>query len=97
METYVVLRRSGFASAEELKEAVERSRIACQGMPDDVRWIRSYVLDEKDGAIGSVCVIEATSPEAIHIHAAKTDLPVDEIVKVGRTVVVQPDRVPVEA
>jgi hypothetical protein len=95
MDTYVVLRRSGFASVEELKDAVERSRVACQGMPDDVRWIRSYVLDEEDGAIGSVCVIEATSPEAIYIHAAKTDLPVDEIVRVSRTAVIQPDPVPV--
>jgi sporulation protein YlmC with PRC-barrel domain len=96
METYAVLRRSGFDSADELRDAVERSRSACEGMPDDLCWVRSYVLEEEDGRIGSVCIIEASSLEALHIHAGRADLPVDEIIKVGRTVVVTPDPVPVD-
>jgi hypothetical protein len=96
LDTFVVLRRSGFASVDELKEAVERSRSACNGMPDDTRWIRSYVLDEDDGSIGSVDVIQATSIEAIHVHAGRADLPVDEIVRVSRTVVMAEDPAPPE-
>ena len=44
-------------------------------MSDDVRWIRSYVLDEGDG-VGTVCIYQASSPEAIRAHAAAADLPV---------------------
>ena len=63
-------------------------------MPDDVRWIRSYVLSETDGTVGTVCIYEASSPEAIRAHAEAADLPVDEIVRVADTVVVRPDPVP---
>jgi hypothetical protein len=60
-------------------------------MPDDVAWIRSYVLAEADGTVGTFCIYQASSPEAIRRHAAAADLPVDEIVKVADTVIVRPD------
>ena len=60
-------------------------------MPDDVRWIRSYVLEEPGGAVGTVCIYEATSPEAIRRHAGDADLPVSEIIEVADTVIVRPD------
>ena len=63
-------------------------------MSDDVRWIRSYVLDETDGSVGTVCVYQATSPEAIRRHASAAALPVDEIVEVADTVIVRPDPIP---
>ena len=62
-------------------------------MPDDVRWIRSYVLEEGAGAVGTVCVYEASSPDAIRKHGHAADLPVDEIIKVADTVVVREDPV----
>ena len=62
-------------------------------MPDDVRWIRSYVLSETDGTVGTVCTLRGVEPEAIRRHAAAADLPVDEIVAVADTVVVRPDPV----
>ena len=92
MNTYVILRRSGWRSAEELGEAAERSRlVGDEQMPDDVRWIRSYVLDEGGGSVGTVCIYQATSPEAIRRHASVADLPVDEIIAVADTVIVRPD------
>ena len=66
-------------------------------MPDEVRWIRSYVLDENGGSVGTVCIYEATSPEAIRNHAARADLPVDEIIPIADTVVVRPDPQPAGA
>ena len=63
-------------------------------MPDDVRWIRSYVLEEDGGSVGTVCIYQASSPEAIREHASRAHLPVDEIIKVADTVVVRPDPVP---
>ena len=96
METYVILRRNGWRTADDLA-AAERSIAEGDRMPDDVAWIRSYVLDEQDGTVGTVCIYQASGPEAIRRHAAAADLPVDEIVKVADTVVVRPDPVPANA
>jgi hypothetical protein len=87
----VILRRSGWRTADDLREAAARSTAVGEEMPDDVRWIRSYVTAETDGRVGTVCVYQATSPEAIRRHATAAELPVDEIVKVGETVIVRPD------
>ena len=97
METYVIVRRSGWRTVEELEEAAARSRAEGDRMADDIRWIRSYVLTEPDGAVGTVCIYQASSPEAIRAHASAADLPVDEIVAVGGTVIVRPDPLEVAA
>ena len=94
METYAILRRSGWATPEDLKEAAERSGRVGNEMPDKVRWIRSYALGEGDGRVGTVCIYEAASPGAIHEHASRVPLPVDEIIPVADTVVVRPDPPP---
>ena len=64
-------------------------------MSDDIRWIRSYVLQEHGDSVGTVCIYQATSPEAIREHASRADLAVDEIIPVADTVVVRPDPAPV--
>ena len=98
MQLYAILRRSGWRSPAELEEAAGRStRVGDEEMPDEVRWIRSYVLEEGDGSVGTVCIYEATSPEAIRKHASAADLPVDEIIKVADTVIVRPDPEPASA
>ena len=97
METYVILRRGGWRTPEELKAAAARSTEEGDQMPDDIRWIRSYVLAEPSGELGTVCVYQASSPEAIRTHAYRSGLPVDEIVAVADTVFVRPDPVPVGA
>jgi hypothetical protein len=97
METYVILRRNGWRTPDDLREAANRSTIEGDRTPEDIRWIRSYVLAETDGGLGTVCVYQASSPEAIRRHAAKADLPVDEIVEVADTVIVRPDPTPVTA
>ena len=60
-------------------------------MADDIRWIRSYVLEEGGGSVGTVCIYQATSPEAIREHASRASLPVDEIIPVADLVLVRPD------
>jgi hypothetical protein len=98
MELYAILRRSGWRSGAELEEAAARStKVGNEDMPNDVRWIRSYVLDEGGGSVGTVCIYEATSPEAIREHARCADLPVDEIIPIADTVVVRPDPAPAAA
>jgi hypothetical protein len=91
MNTYVILRRTGWKSGAELEEAAARSTKAGDDMSDDIRWIRSYVLDEGAGAVGTVCIYQASSPEKIREHASMADLPVDDIIQVADTVTVRPD------
>jgi hypothetical protein len=97
MDTYVILRRSGWSTPEELQAAAERSTAEGEKMPDEVRWIRSYVLEEAGGSVGTVCIYQATSPEALRTHAAGADLPIDEVIKVADTVIVREDPAPATA
>ena len=94
METYVILRRSGWKSQPELAGAAARATAEGERMSDDIAWIRSYVLEERDGCIGTVCIYQASSPEAIRRHAGAAVLPVDEILRVVDTVLVRSDPVP---
>ena len=94
MDLYAILRRSGWRSPEDLQKAAERSTEEGERMSDDVRWIRSYVLEEGGSTVGTVCIYEATSPEAIRAHSSAAELPVDEIIKIADTVIVRPDPVP---
>ena len=97
MNTYVILRRSGWRSPEELQEAAVRSsKVGDEEMSDQVRWIRSYVLEEDGGSVGTVCIYQARSPEAIREHASRAMLPVDEIIPVLDTVLVRPDPEPAQ-
>ena len=98
MQQYAIIRRSGWPSGAELEAAAARStKVGDEDMPQDIRWIRSYVLDEGDGAVGTLCIYEASSPEAIQEHASRADLPVDEIVPIADTVIVRPDPAPAPA
>lgn len=94
METYAIVRRDGWRTAQELREAASRATAEGERMREDVAWIRSYVLAERNGGIGTVCIFQATSPEAIRRHSGAAGLPVDEIVAVADTFVIRPDPEP---
>ena len=92
VKTYVILRRGAWRSPSDLQEAAARSRrVADDEMSEDVRWLRSYVMAEDDGGLGTICIYEASSPEKILEHASRAGLQADEIVKVADTVLVRPD------
>lgn len=92
MNTYIILRRSGWNSGQDLEKAAARStQVGKNEMPDKVKWIRSYVTQEKNGRIGTVCIYQAKDADAIREHARRADLPCDEIVPVANVVVVTPD------
>ena len=95
MDTYVILRRNGWSSPQELEEAAARSKqVGDEEMSDDIRWIRSYVLEEGGGSVGTVCIYQASSPDAVREHAQRAGLPADEVIKVMDTVLVRPDPEP---
>ena len=96
MQTYAILRRSGWSSPEDLEAAAVRSKqVADDEMPNDIRWIRSYVLDEAAGAVGTVCIYQASSADAVRDHATRVGMPADEVIPVADTVIVREDPQPV--
>jgi hypothetical protein len=95
MNTYVILRRSAWATADDLAAAAVRSTEEGDKMPDDIAWIRSYVLDEPDGSVGTVCIYQGSSPEAVREHARRAGMAADEVIPVADTVIVRPDPAPV--
>ena len=98
MQLYVILRRNGWRTADDLQAAAKRSTEEGERLgEDEIRWIRSYVLEEPGGGVGTVCIYQATSPEAIRAHAEGADLPVDEIIPVADTVLVREDPTPASA
>jgi hypothetical protein len=97
MDLFVILRRSGWRSPEELETAAKRSAEVGDQPDSGVRWIRSYVLEEGGGRVGTVCIYEGDSEEAVRAHAQNADLPIDEVVRVADTVIVRPDPQPAAA
>lgn len=94
MDTYAIRRKNAWKSPEELEQVAARSKeVADNDFPTDVRWIRSYVIAEEDGTLGTVCIYQATSPQAIRDHAHRVGMPADEILPVADTVVIRPDPV----
>ena len=95
MALYAIIRRDGWRTGNDLEQAAARSTaVGDNEMSDDIRWIRSYVLSEESGSLGTVCIYEASSPEKIREHAERADLPVTEIIPIADTVVVREDPVP---
>jgi Protein of unknown function (DUF4242) len=93
MDLFTIRRRSNWSDAAELEITAAKSSAEGEKMSDEVRWIRSYVVEEPDGKLGTVCLYEAVSPEAIRRHAGNTGMSADEIFKVADTVVVREDPV----
>jgi len=92
MQTYVIRRRNAWKDAQELEATAALSRkIGDEEMADRVRWIRSYVVQEADGTLGTVCIYQATGPQAIRDHAGRVGMPADEITPVAATVVIRED------
>jgi hypothetical protein len=92
MKLYAIRRPYGWQTPAELQAAAARSKqVGDEEMSDDIRWIRSYVIAEEEGGLGTVCIYQASSPEAIRDHASRAELPVDEVIPVADTVIVRED------
>lgn len=92
MKTYVITRANGWGSKQELQTAAGVSaRVGNEEMSDQVRWIRSYVTRHEGGRLGTVCIYQATSPEAIREHARRVGMPADGITEIADAVIVRPD------
>ena len=94
MELYAIRRPMGWKTPEDLADAAKESaRVGDDEMSSDIRWIRSYVVIEADGSLGTICIYEASGPEKIREHAERAGLPATEIWKIADTVIVREDPV----
>jgi hypothetical protein len=98
MNTYAIRRTQAWANADELGEIGERSKqVAKDEFPNDIAWLRSYVIAEEGGTLGTICIYQATDADAVRKHAARVGMPADEVLDVVETVVVRPDPEPAPA
>jgi hypothetical protein len=97
MNLYAIRRRDFWGTPEELQKTAARSAEVGEEMSDDVRWIRSYVIQEESGKLGTLCIYQGTSPEKVREQAERTGMPADEVVPVVDTVIVRADPAAAEA
>jgi hypothetical protein len=93
MKLYAIRRRDFWGTPEQLQATAAKSAQVGEEMADDVRWIRSYVVREESGKLGTICLYEGTSPEKVREQAERTGMPADEVSLVADTVIVRPDPV----
>jgi hypothetical protein len=92
MKTYAIRREKAWQNPGELEATAERSKqVAEDDFPDDIRWIRSYVIAEEGGTLGTICIYQASGPEAVGDHAQRVGMPADEIFEIADTVVIRSD------
>jgi hypothetical protein len=94
MNLYAIRRRDFWGTPEDLQATAAKSAQVGSEMTDDIRWIRSYVVHEESGKLGTVCIYEGTSAEKVREQAERTGMPADEITLIADTVIVNPDPVP---
>jgi hypothetical protein len=94
MNLYAVRRRDFWETAEALQQTAAKSAEVGDQMPDDVRWIRTYVVQEDSGRLGTVCIYQGTSADKVREQAERSGMPADEVTLVEDTVIVRPDPVP---
>ena len=91
MDLYVIRRRGTWGNMQEVRAASVISRRVGEKMSDQVRWIRSYVVNESDGRIGSVCIYEARDEESLHEHGRRIGAPGEDFRLVATTAVARAD------
>jgi uncharacterized protein DUF4242 len=89
MNHYAIFRRHAFSDDHALERAASRAcRVANEEMPDRVRWLRSYVCEEDDGTLCSVCIFQAVDRDAVLAHARRAGLACDTVLPIARTLIV---------
>ena len=95
MNLYAIRRRDFWGTPDELQASAAKSAQVGDEMADDVRWIRSYVVQEESGKLGTVCIYQGISPDKVREQAERSGMPADEISLVLDTVIVNADPIAV--
>jgi len=88
---FLIRRRSFWPTLAELDDTAAAARRVGAQMATEVSWLRTYVVRENDGLLGTVCLYQSVAPEALVRHAARVGMPADEIVPVIDRIVYRPD------
>jgi hypothetical protein len=97
MDLFAIRRRQAWNGPDELEQVAARSKqVGEEEMSDQVRWIRTYVIND-GGTLGSICIYQATSADALRDHAQRVGMPADEVTPIVDTVIVRPDPEPAQA
>ncbi len=93
---YLLRRRAAWNSPAEIDRGFAlMRRVAEERMAGQVKWLRTYTVQEEDGAFGSACLFQAIDPQALRQHAVRAETRADEITSViGRIVFSDEQRVP---
>jgi hypothetical protein len=95
MNDYVIFRSNAWPDEAALERAAGRAaRITNTELAGQVNWIRSYVYEEPDGTLGSVCIFQATDRDVVFEHARRADLACDDVRPIARTVIIDADPTP---
>jgi len=98
VKLYAIRRRGNWKDKSELGiTAGVSARVGNEEMPDKVRWIRSYVVREPNGRLGTVCIYQGKDDAAIQEHARRAGMSADEIALIEDTVIVRDDPVQADA
>lgn len=93
MNDYVIIRRNAWPDDAALERAAGRlARVASADLGGRVRWIRSFIYEEADGTLGSVCLYQATDREVVLEHARRSDVVCDDVRPLTRTVIIEDHR-----
>src|SRR5687768_16377645 len=92
MNTYIILRRNGWATRDAREKSASRSsRVSCEEMPEKIRWMRSYITREALARFGIVCVYDAADIETVREHARRAGVPCDAVIPVNGLIIVEDD------
>ena len=94
METYLIMRRNGWRTADELQDAPNARRSRAKTSPTTSAGSGATSSRRPMDPSAPPASTRPQSPEAIRRHAYAATLPVDEIVAVADTVAVRPDLQP---
>jgi Protein of unknown function (DUF4242) len=90
MHTYAILRRD-LATPENLEDVAARSARELANRPDTVRRIRTYLIKQDNGQLGTICIYQASDPESITEHGRAAGIAVDEVLPITAIEVERPD------
>ena len=92
MALFAVRRRCCWADLMALETSFRKSsNLVERDMPGKVRLIRSYVIEEFDGRLGTVCVLEGDNLKLVAEHATKVGIRCDEISPIAVTMIARAD------
>jgi hypothetical protein len=87
MRLYAIRRRNAWSTLQDLQAAAAKSHaFENDQLSDRLAWIRSYVINEPDGTVGTICIYEAVDQDTLREHSRRMGMPCDEISAISESI-----------